>query len=177
MFGVQGTITDSITGEPVAAAVFIEDHDMERSWVTSDSESGKYFRPLFQGEYSIRFTANGYQTKTINQVIVNNKELTSLDVELFYTGSGIHDIHNSKLFQIGPNPNNGRLYLTYLGKEKIDCEIKIVNVSGETIQNFQHNFSMGSGSLTIDLINQSSGIYFIVLIVDEFTFNEKIILN
>ena len=177
MFGVQGTITDSVTGEAVTAAVFIEGHDMERSWVTSDSESGNYFRPLFQGEYTIRYTADGYQTKTINQVLVNNKELTSMDVELFYTGSGFHNINSSNLFQIGPNPNNGKFYLAYIGQKNIDCEIQIWNVSGEMIKNFQHDFSMGSGSLSIDLINQSSGIYFVVLIVDEFTFNEKIILK
>ena len=53
LFGIQGTVTDSISGEPVGALVFINDHDLDNSWVVSNTESGNYFRPLYQGVYDI----------------------------------------------------------------------------------------------------------------------------
>ncbi len=177
MFGVQGTITDSITGEPVTAAVFIENHDMENSWVASVSESGNYFRPLYQGAYDIRYTADGYQTKTIYQVNITNKQLTTLDIELVYTGSGIQDITTSGLFKIGPNPNNGKLHLTYLGTEQVDCEVEIFTISGKMTKSARHDFSTGSIDYVIDLSNYKSGLYFVNITSGSFDLNEKIIVR
>jgi len=177
LFGIQGTVTDSISGEPVGALVFINDHDLDNSWVVSNTESGNYFRPLYQGVYDISFSAAGYQSKTISQVNVSNKQLTILDVELVYTGSGVQDIKTSGLFQIGPNPNNGRFYLTYLKQENIHCEIELFNVAGTLIKQLHHNFSAGSEVLTVDLNKEVSGIYLINIHTDRFTLQEKIIIR
>ena len=177
MYGIQGTITDSITGEPIAATVFIEDHDIDNSWVDSNPVHGKYFRPLYQGVYDITFSASGYQSKTYSQVNIINRELTTMDVELVYTGSGMQDIATSGLFHIGPNPNKGRIILTYLGQQSIDCEINILNVSGRMIENIQHGFSVGSVPLVLDLNKQSSGIYFVIITSESFVMSEKIIVK
>ena len=41
LYGLQGRVTDSITGNSIAATVFIEDHDMDNSWVVSNPVHGK----------------------------------------------------------------------------------------------------------------------------------------
>lgn len=100
-----------------------------------------------------------------------------MDVELVYTGSGIQDIATSGLFHIGPNPNKGRIILTYLGQQSVHCDIKIMNVSGELMEHGLHDFSVGSGPLEMDLKNKSSGIYFIIIASDSFVLKEKVIVK
>lgn len=177
LYGLQGTITDSISGNTIAATVFIEDHDMDNSWVVSNPVHGKYFRPLYLGIYNITFSATGYKSKTYSMVNIINRELTTMDVELVYTGSGIQDIATSGLFYIGPNPSKGRIILTYLGNQSVHCDIKIMNVSGELMEHTLHDFSIGSGPLVMDLKNRSSGIYFIIITSDSFVMSEKIIIK
>ena len=82
LFGVSGSVTDASTGEPLEAQVFIENHDMDSSMVFSVGETGKYFRPLFTGTYDITFSAIGHYPVTIEDVSVQNYDLTILDVEL-----------------------------------------------------------------------------------------------
>jgi hypothetical protein len=106
-----------------------------------------------------------------------NRQLTILDVELVYTGSGMQDIATSGLFHIGPNPNAGRIILTYLGHQSIHCDIKIMNVSGKMMEHTLHDFYIGSGPLVLDLKNKSSGIYFIIIASDSFVLKEKVIVK
>ncbi len=82
LFGVSGTITDASSGEPLYAEVYINGHDMDSSWVYSQEDFGTYYRLLMEGTYDITFTAYGYFPQTIENVVVVNRELTSLDVQL-----------------------------------------------------------------------------------------------
>jgi len=175
LFGISGTISDANNGDPITAAIYIEGHDMDNSWVSSRPENGNYFRPIFAGEYNITFSADEYQTKTINQVSITNRELTTLDVELVYTGSGVYDISASSDFQIGPNPNSGKVYLTYHGKQNHDCEIQVLNIMGEMVMQVQQHFSTGSTSLILDIEQQSTGIYFVTITSEKFNLSEKVI--
>ncbi len=80
-FGLRGIVTDSITHEPLEAMVFVNDHDYLNSQVFSFPLYGDYYRYLFQGDYSVTFSAPGYKSKTIN-VNITNYTATFLDVEL-----------------------------------------------------------------------------------------------
>ena len=79
-FGVNGTITDGSTGEPLVAEVYIENHESDSSWVYSGS-LGDYHRLLYEGTYDITYSANGYVPQTIS-VTVENRETTIQDVQL-----------------------------------------------------------------------------------------------
>lgn len=80
-FGLRGIVTDSITHEPLEAMVFVNEHDYLNSQVYSFPLNGDYYRYLFQGDYSVTFSAPGYQSKTID-VNITNYVATFLDVEL-----------------------------------------------------------------------------------------------
>ncbi|MFH0865263.1 MAG: M14 family zinc carboxypeptidase, partial [Bacteroidota bacterium] len=80
--GVRGIITDSISGLPVRAKVFISGHDFDSSHVYSELSVGNYHRYLNTGTYNITFSASGYSTKTINNVSVTNGNTTVLNIQL-----------------------------------------------------------------------------------------------
>jgi PKD repeat protein len=82
LYGLTGKVTDAVSGEPLYSEVFIEDHDADSSWVYTDGETGRYFRPLHAGTYDITFSATGYVTQTIEGISTDNGMLTELDVML-----------------------------------------------------------------------------------------------
>ncbi len=77
--GVRGVITDSVSGDPVAATVTVEGRDMP---FYTDPDVGDYHRRLLPGIYSLQFSADGYQTRTVDNVIVTDSAATRLDVSL-----------------------------------------------------------------------------------------------
>ncbi len=82
LFGVSGTITDATSSDPVYAEIYIDGHDEDSSWVYTYPATGKYFRLIHEGTYDITFSADGYYPQTIENVVVVNRELTQLDVQL-----------------------------------------------------------------------------------------------
>jgi hypothetical protein len=81
-YGINGTVSDSMTGQPVRAKVFINSHDADSTFVYSNLPSGWYFRPVYAGTYTIRFSAPGYLSRTISGVTVVNRAATRLNVKL-----------------------------------------------------------------------------------------------
>ena len=80
-YGLRGVVTDSITNLPLKAEVFILNHDFFNSEVKSNSYTGWYYRLLYEGNYHVTFSAEGYKSKTI-EVNMQNYEKTILDVQL-----------------------------------------------------------------------------------------------
>lgn len=77
-YGLEGTVTDINTGDPIQAAIFIEDFIP----TFSDSEQGDYHKYVLPGAYDITVKANGYQTMTISDVTVTEFSSTVTDFEL-----------------------------------------------------------------------------------------------
>jgi len=77
-YGIEGTITDAVTGQPVKAAVWVGDNYP----TFTDGDAGDYHKYMVPGTYSLRFTANGYDPITINNVTVNALQSTITDVQL-----------------------------------------------------------------------------------------------
>ncbi len=82
LYGLKGIITDSCTGNPIEAQVFISGHDVDNSYVYSKLPLGNYHRPLLSGTYSVSFSAPGYTTKTINNISISNFNTAVLNVAL-----------------------------------------------------------------------------------------------
>ena len=47
--GIHGTVTDSLTGEPLEALVYIANHDLDHSYVETSLPHGDYHRPIKGG--------------------------------------------------------------------------------------------------------------------------------
>jgi len=80
-YGVRGIVTDT-AGNTLNALVKVLNHDTLNSEIRTDSLNGNYHRMLSAGTYSFQFSADGYYSKTIDNVVVNNFQTTILDVEL-----------------------------------------------------------------------------------------------
>ncbi len=80
--GINGIITDSITGEPLAATVFVSDLFP----INTSALTGDYHKFLVPGSYSLRVEATGYLTQTISDFTVNQGEQTTINVQMIRGG-------------------------------------------------------------------------------------------
>jgi len=76
--GVHGIVTDSVTGDPLAAVVRIVEVEKD---IYSDSDNGYYHRILLFGTYNLEFSCPGYYDKSIS-VLVPDSGLVRADVQL-----------------------------------------------------------------------------------------------
>jgi len=81
-YGLHGLVTDSMSGAPLYAKIFIEGFDKDSSHVYTDPQVGDYHRLLKGGTYTITYSAAGYYPKTFT-VSVTDKQKTVLDVQLY----------------------------------------------------------------------------------------------
>jgi len=142
LFGITGIVTDELTGQPLCAKVLINNHDKDSSWIFSHVPHGDYYRPIIKGTYSITFSANGYISKTISDVAVENNTATVLDLKL-----------KPMLVGIDKHAENGvpEIIVTqYNGLIKISCDnlnrnthIAIYDIQGRLIKNIRTEADIG----------------------------------
>ena len=77
-WGVSGMVTDSLTGQPVRASVWVNNYFP----VYSDPVVGDYHKYLVPGTYTVKIVANGYQSKTISNVVVPAQGAAIVNVQL-----------------------------------------------------------------------------------------------
>ncbi len=79
--GITGTVTDSVSGLPLAADINVAGITMNRP-VHTDPDHGNYVRPLYTGSYDVTFSAPGYIDQTLTNVPVTWEAETVRDVQL-----------------------------------------------------------------------------------------------
>ncbi|MCD4731449.1 MAG: T9SS type A sorting domain-containing protein [Bacteroidales bacterium] len=77
-YGLQGTVTDATSGDPVTGNVFINNYYP----TFTDPTAGDYHKYVLPGTYSITIVANGYETQTINNVVVTANSTTTTDFQM-----------------------------------------------------------------------------------------------
>ncbi len=84
LYGIKGLVTDYSTGFPVLAFVEVLGHDFEQdsSIVFTDPDVGDYYRMMESGTYSLVFSAEGYISDTISNVVVTDFNVTEVNVQL-----------------------------------------------------------------------------------------------
>ncbi|MCB2220876.1 MAG: carboxypeptidase regulatory-like domain-containing protein [Bacteroidetes bacterium] len=84
--GLRGMITDASSGLAVEdAEVYVLNHEEDSSWVYSSAQ-GNFHRFLAAGTYDIRFSAPCYETQVFTNVVVQDHQATTLNVQLQPTG-------------------------------------------------------------------------------------------
>jgi len=81
-YGLRGLVTDSMSGEPLNAKIYISGFDKDSSQVYTDPQVGDYHRLLKGGSYTVTYSSNGYIPKTFT-VQITDKQTTQLDVQLY----------------------------------------------------------------------------------------------
>ena len=127
--GLRGFVTDSVSGEPLKAKVFINGHDYFNSHVYSFLPSGEYYRFLKAGHYNVSFYADGYIHKTIS-VDISDDAIQNLDVQLVQGYDPEMVEEESLQFSLYPNPVADKLYI---GSNEHFSNIEIYDVSGRLL--------------------------------------------
>ena len=151
--GLHGIVTDSISGEPIEADVFIENHDVDNSDVTSHLPIGDYHRYLASGSYDINFSAEGYQSKTISSVTVLNDESTVLDVQLVPTDVSVYE-NLVDAVSIYPQPAND--FVRIYGCPENITHILLIDSYGKIVRTISNNHE---NSIYLSKDNLPSGTY------------------
>jgi hypothetical protein len=127
LYGIRGIVTDSITGNPLKAKIEITNHDVDSSHVFSNLPIGNYHRYLYQGNYSLIYSKNGYYPKTINATILNN-DIIIEDVELVPFGN------TTSISEIATSKSNKIINIDILGRESKTNKIKLIKTKEGTIK-------------------------------------------
>jgi hypothetical protein len=77
-YGIEGTVTDSVTGLPVNAAIFVNNYFP----IYTDTTLGDYHEYLPAGTYIVKIIANNYHSKIITGVVVNDLASTLENISL-----------------------------------------------------------------------------------------------
>jgi len=160
-YGINGKVTDSVTGLPLDAKIMISGHDIDNSQVYSTLPTGWYYRPIIAGTYTLVFSRTGYITKTITGVSSVNHAVTRLNVKLVPTNIGVtEDIVMDKL-TIYPNPSAGKINVLLPDNTGCELLISVSNVLGNLV--FTKNIAAGNkdGKIALNLEGLQKGIYII----------------
>ena len=109
--GLRGFVTDSVTGEPLEAMIFVQGYDYFNSHVYSYQPTGEYYRYFKAGHYNVSFYADGYIHKTF-AVDISDDAPMRLDVQLVqgYDPEVIAENRN-EVFSLYPNPVADKLFV------------------------------------------------------------------
>ncbi|HSG68377.1 MAG TPA: M14 family zinc carboxypeptidase [Bacteroidales bacterium] len=169
MFGVRGKITDSATGEALKAEVFVLNHEEDSSWVYSTDHSGNYHRLLYEGTYDIKYSKTGYLPQTFNDVEVDNRTATVIDVELVKAFSSVDELDEIQ-FNIYPNPAIGNF--TRISSPVKPLSISVFDMEGRSVSNVEVN---GPDDLYLDISDLKPGTYIIAIRHEDGVSRKKLI--
>lgn len=163
LYGVHGTVTDSLTGKPLHAKIFVENHDKDSSWVFSHLPHGDYYRPIFEGTYDITFSAVNYVSKTIKDVVVKSGEAAVLDVTLTDHVPVINASESSLIKNISINNASGIVKISYQTGQNAGLHFSIFDLNGRLIKTLVRR---DNGIITWDGVDNnniavSSGCYIV----------------
>jgi len=178
LYGIQGTITDSLTGEPIRAKIEVLSHDLDNSFIFSDSIYGKYHRLINQGTYNLKYSASGYKNKFVSNVHASNMQTTILDVQMVKGESGIENKDNNVTFlNIYPNPFENISNIEFEIKNNSEVSLFIYNALGEKKYYTDFGFyNKGKYDKQLNLNEIKSGMYYCYFIAGNQLIIKKIVI-
>lgn len=184
LFGLRGIVTDTITGEPLEAQIFISGFDKDSSMVFSSFPIGNYHRLLKAGTYNVTFACEGYVPKTYKNIQILDKSTKFLNAKL-WDGSAIpaftasdtliapgnpvtfHDVSggspNSRYWTFeGGTPSNStevNPVVTYAAEGEYDVSLQVGNVIGSNTKTVTDFITVRKGVRVQELLVQNTNLY------------------
>ena len=149
--GFRGIVTDSVTNQPIAARVFVENHDEDNSHTYSRLPYGDYHRPIRRGTWQVTFSAEGYFPKTLTLTATDGQCLVQ-DVQLVPTNISVADRNLPKV-SVYPNPASNEVRVTSDQEEIVSVEL--YDLAGRRLV----RKTVGELSTSLDLSSCASGVY------------------
>lgn len=153
-FGFRGTVTDSLTGEPLEAEVFIANHDLNNSEVYSYLPYGQYYRPIKSGTYSVTYSVEGYYPKTISVSVADGMAQIE-DVQLVRNQASIKSLKQENCV-LYPNPASSQVIIK-VEKDLLASRGYVYDVTGKMVM----DFTADSDETCINVSRLHNGTYFV----------------
>ena len=181
-YGVNGIVTASNTGLPLAATVTVTGNAKP---VYTDPSHGDYYKLLEDGNWDISFSADGYVTQTVSGVSTTWGTPTVLDVQLYPEITAVEPLPGlqTALLDSYPNPFNPGTTLRFtLAEPGLTVRLDIFDISGRRVRRLL-DASLPAGEAAIfwdgrddERQELSSGIYFARLTAGKEQFSAKLVL-
>jgi len=164
LFGLRGIVTDSLSGEPLAALVFMENFDKDSSHVRTQLPVGDYHRYLKAGNYDLTFSASGYIPKTIKNVQIVDNEPVVLNVPLVRDDIQTATSEPGKPFpklKIFSNPVRETLSFEMEHFQGIPTTIQLIGLNGRIMQELSLPSPTSKHFISLSMDPFSPGVYFL----------------
>ncbi|MFH1296047.1 MAG: M14 family zinc carboxypeptidase [Bacteroidota bacterium] len=176
-YGIQGIVTDSVTGEPLQATICIPGHDIDNSYVTSKLPSGYYSRLLYEGTYTMNISTMGYFPKTVPDVTVTNRTTTILNVKLVPLNVALNEPRHERVTMAYPNPTEGLIDLFLPETGMTHAMVECFGMNGKKVFSRQLNMSQGTSSVGLDLDNLTPGLYLLRLTSGMTSYTDRLVIR
>ncbi|MCP4632556.1 MAG: hypothetical protein GY855_06480 [candidate division Zixibacteria bacterium] len=195
--GVNGLVTDEITGEPLwAQARVLQAFHPGMARRYTNASTGRYRRLLLPGIYTLEFEAEGYQTKRFYNFHVLERYPTVFDVQLQLNPAitSVDEIYLPDIYGLSqnyPNPFNAVTTINYsVGladyngnpKDYLDVSLDIYNLRGAKIKTLVED-ELPNGNYSVSWDGRdgrgnsvASGVYFYCLRIDNNYDTRKMLL-
>lgn len=162
LYGIHGIVIDSLTRLPVEAKVYIGGHDEDSSHVYSDENPGRFVRMLKPGLWTLTFSAVGYISKTIENILVSDRAKTELLVEL---SQGINRVDTTETMVpvVYPNPaTSGYIKIVLPQNLTGEVNVSIFSSSGSMIIS-NYTIALSDTPVITDISGLIPGFYFVFI--------------
>ena len=176
LYSVRGIVTDSVTGAPLKAKVFIAGHDVDSSFIYSRLPVGDYHRYLPVGTFNIKYSCPGYYPKTLSVSSVYHTT-TLQDVQLVPVSTGIGESSGATIVEVYPNPANSFAVISLNKAMAGECSLKIVDTLGHLVLSQKIQGDKLNYQYPLDLSGLIKGLYFVTVSNGRETANGKILIN
>jgi hypothetical protein len=168
LYGIHGTVTDTVTHKPVAARIFIQAHDSDSSDVYSGKLTGSFTRLLAPGMWNLSFSAPGYYETRAEAVVSEPEKQTILNIKMIPFSNSVDTTSPGEPF-LYPNPAVNEIKAVLPLAIHGSLNISIVNslgsvVSVSDIESFPNTpvilslRRLSAGAYTVVFLNKSAGI-------------------
>jgi PKD repeat protein len=147
-YGVRGIITDSCSGQPIRAKVWVNGYDQtnDSSQVYSALPVGNYHKYMIAGTYNITYSAPGYTSKTISGVTLANGAATIRNIQLAPAASP-----DSQFTGTLTNPCSGTVIFTNTTASATTFFWDFGDGNTSTLMSPSHTY-LANGTYTVKLI-------------------------
>ncbi len=158
LYGVRGIITDSSNGQPIRAKVWVNNYDQvdDSSQVYSALPVGNYHKYMNAGTYNITYSAPGYISKTINNIVLVNGQASTVNVALAPIVIAIADNVFTNVI-IYPNPAKDNIFIMLENKVTGKISIDIFSITGTLV--LSKNMNNPDNRANINISALSNGLY------------------
>ena len=162
LYGIHGLIRNVNTHVPVPAKVFIYGHDKDSSQVYSDTLTGSFERFLYPGSWDLTFSATGYLSQTITNIVVAPFQKTEVTVDMSPVPDYVETTNSMIRINLYPNPAKEILNAVLPDNIEGIMNVSVINQSGMLMSDFNAEVTQGT-PLLINVKSLSAGAYTVVL--------------